>query len=66
MLEQKYVESNLTLDKFYDISVYAEALKNVISEAPDDEFYQNMKKHFKENNNKYPDFEKKFGTSFWG
>lgn len=66
MLEQKYVESNLTLDKFYDISVYAEALKNVISEAPDDEFYQNMKKYFKENNNKYPDFEKKFGTSFWG
>ncbi len=66
MLEQKYVESDRTLDKFYDISVYADALKNVISENPDDEFYQNMKKYFKENNNQYPDFENKFGASFWG
>lgn len=66
MLEQKYVESDLTLDKFYDISVYADALKNVISENPEDEFYQNMEQYFKEHNNEYPDFENKFGTSFWG
>lgn len=66
MLEQKYVESDLTLDKFYDISVYADALKNIISENPNDEFYQDMKEFFKENNNTYPDFENQYGESFWG
>lgn len=66
MKEQKYVESDLTLDQFYDLSIYADALKNVISENPEDEFYQKMKDYFKESNNTYPDFDKKFGDSFWG
>jgi NitT/TauT family transport system substrate-binding protein len=65
MKEQKYVESDLTLDQFYDLSIYADALKNVIADNPDDEFYQNMKQYFKENNSGYPDFDNKFGDSFW-
>ena len=65
MLEQGYVESDLTLDKFYDISIYADALKNVIAENRDDEFFADMKTYFEENNSLYPEFESKFGDSFW-
>lgn len=66
ILEQKYVESDLTLDKFYDISVYADALKNVIADNPDDDFYKNMKAYFLENNNEFPDFANIYGEEFWG
>lgn len=65
ILEQRYIESDFTLDQFYDLSIYADALKAVIKENPDDEFYQEMKEYFKENNNQYPDFENKYGDSFW-
>lgn len=65
MLEQKYVESDLTLDQFYDLSVYADALKNVIAENPDDSFYTDMRDYFKANNNDYPDFDNIYGDSYW-
>jgi NitT/TauT family transport system substrate-binding protein len=65
MLEQKYVTSDLTLDKFYDLSVYADALKNVINENPNDSFYQDMKTYFLENNTEYPNFATLYGNSFW-
>ena len=65
MLEQGYVESELTLDEFFDISVYADALKLVIEENPDDSFYQDMKDYFAENNNEYPDFDTLYGDEFW-
>lgn len=66
MLEQEYLESELTLDEFYDITVYADALKNILAENPDDEFYQNMRLYFEENNSEYPGFSDQFGDSFWG
>ena len=66
MLEQKYVDSDRKLNEFYDISVYADALKAVIAENPDDKFFADMKDYFIENNSQYPDFENKFGSSFWG
>ena len=65
MLEQKYVESDLTLDKFTDLSVYADALKKVIAENPNDSFYTDMRDYFKENNNEYPNFDNIYGDSFW-
>ena len=65
MLEQKYVESELTLDQFTDLSVYADALKKVIAENPNDSFYTDMRDYFKENNNEYPDFDNIYGDSFW-
>lgn len=65
MLEQKYIESDLTLDQFYDLSVYADALKNVIEENPGDSFYTDMRDYFKKNNNEFPDFDKIYGDSFW-
>ena len=66
VLEQKYVESDRTLDQFYDISLYADALKKIISDNPDDGFYLEMKDYFLENNNQYPSFDTKFGEAFWG
>ena len=66
ILEQKYVESDRTLDQFYDISVYADALKNVIAENPDDDFYKDMKAYFLENNAEFPDFANIYGEDFWG
>ena len=66
VLEQKYVESDRTLDQFYDISLYADALKKVITDNPNDEFYLEMKAYFLENNNQYPGFDGKFGETFWG
>ncbi len=65
ILEQGYLESDLTLDEFYDLSVYADALKLVISENPDDSYYQNMKDYFVEHNNEYPDFDTLYGDDFW-
>lgn len=65
MLELGYVESDLTLDQFYDLSVYADALKEVIAENPDDTFYTDMKDYFLANNDQYPDFENIYGESFW-
>ena len=65
ILEQGYVESDLTLDEFYDLSIYADALKAVIAENPGDEFYLNMKEYFIEHNNEYPDFDSVFGDTFW-
>lgn len=65
MLEQKYVESDLTLDQFYDLSVYADALKEVVAENPGDSYYTDMIDYFKANNNEYPDFDNIYGDSFW-
>ena len=66
MLKLGYLESDLTLDQFFDLSVYADALKNVINENKGDSFYTDMKDYFISNNNEYPDFNKIYGDSFWG
>ena len=57
LLEWKYVESDRTLSDFYDISVYADALKQIIEENPGDKFYEDMWTYFGENNNEHSDFE---------
>lgn len=64
LLEWKYVESDLELSDFYDLSVYADALKEIIEENPDDDFYKDMWEFFKENNNEYPDFDSLYGEDF--
>lgn len=64
LLEWKYVESDLELSDFYDLSVYADALKEIIEENPDDDFYKDMWEFFKENNNEYPDFNSLYGEDF--
>jgi NitT/TauT family transport system substrate-binding protein len=42
--------SNLDLDEYIDLSVYEEALDSIISENPNDPFYQEMKQYYLENN----------------
>lgn len=48
---------------FFDISIYADALKAVIAENPGDQFYKDMWTYFVEHNDKYPDFSKKYPTT---
>lgn len=62
LLEWDYVEKGTELSEFYDLSVYAEALKAVIEEFPDDTFFKDMWEYFKKNNSEYPDFDKIYGS----
>lgn len=62
LLEWDYVEKGTDLSQFYDLSVYAEALKAVIEEFPDDTFFTDMWEYFEKNNSEYPDFDKVYGN----
>lgn len=56
LLDWDYVPHGVELHEFYNISVYADALKEVIAEFPDEQFYKDMWAYFLENNNKHPEF----------
>ncbi|MBQ8013320.1 MAG: ABC transporter substrate-binding protein [Treponema sp.] len=56
LLDWDYVPRGVELHEFYNISLYADALKEVIAEFPNEQFYKDMWNYFVENNNKYPDF----------
>ena len=60
LVELGYIDASNArpFPEYFDISVYADALKEVIAENPDDPFYKEMWTYFVEHNNKYPDFEK--------
>ena len=60
LVELGFIEqpADRPLSDYFDISIYADALKEVISENPDDDFYKNMWNYFLTHNNKYPDFDK--------
>lgn len=65
MLGQGYLQADegkslRKLEEFFDISLYAQALKEVISEYPDENFYKDMWTYFEANNNQYPDFSTRF------
>lgn len=66
LLKQKYVKSDRTLDQLYDISVYADALKQVIKENPDDDFYKGLVDTFLKDNSDYPDFKDTYNETFFG
>ena len=59
-IEQGFVKTPRPLQDFFDISVYADALKAVIEENPDEQFYKNMWKYFVAHNDHYSDFDKKY------
>ena len=48
---------------YFDISIYADALKEVIAENPGDQFYKDMWTYFVKHNNKYPNFDKLYPAS---
>ena len=52
----KYIEANAPLESFFDIGLYAESLKEVIEEFPDEVFYRNMWDYFLKNNDRHPSF----------
>ena len=56
LLDWDYVPHGVELYEFYDISVYADALKEVIAEFPNEQFYKDMWAYFLENNDKHPSF----------
>lgn len=56
----KFVENGRDIQEFFDISVYADALKQVIAENPDEQIYKNMWTYFVEHNNHYPSFSEKY------
>ncbi len=60
LVEWDYVEKGTDLSEFFDISVYAKALKEVIKESNNDSFYKDMWDYFLSNNNEYPDFDKNY------
>ncbi len=60
LLKWNYIEDGTELSDFYDLSVYVDALKAVIAEFPDEQFYKDMWTYFEEHNDEYPDFANKF------
>lgn len=54
-----YIESHARLDEFFNIDVYASALKEIIEEFPEDPFYKGMWTYFLDSNNKFPGFDYK-------
>ena len=66
LLKQGYVQSDKTLDELYDISVYAQALKEVIAENPDDGFYDELVERFLRDNSEYPDFGTTYNKEYFG
>ena len=62
MIELGYIETKRELTEFFDISLYAQALKEVIKENPDDPVYKDLWNYFLTHNNQYPDFEKNYSA----
>lgn len=56
MEEIGMIENPLPLSSFFDIKVYAKALKEVINENPSDDFFKEMWDFFLTHNDKHPDF----------
>ena len=56
-------EKARALPDYFDISVYADALREVIKENPDDQFYKDMWAYFITHNNKYPNFDRDYHAS---
>lgn len=59
-VEQGFVENPRPIEDFFDISVYADALREIIKENPNDEFYKAMWPYFVSHNSEYPGFAEKY------
>lgn len=56
MLDWNYIPHGIPLASFYNIDLYATALKEIIQEFPNEKFYKDAWDYFLVNNNKYPNF----------
>lgn len=52
----KYIEDTVKLQDFFNIEIYASALKEIVTQFPEDKFYKDMWTYFLENNNQHPEF----------
>ena len=66
LLKQKSIDNPKTLDEIFDISVYAQALKEVIAEDPENETYHKMAAQFLRDNSEYPDFAQNYNEAYFG
>ena len=57
MIKYGILKSDRPLTDFFNISLYAQALKEVIQEFPDEQIYKDMWTYFRKHNNQYPGFE---------
>ena len=64
MIRLGYTPGARELHEFFNISVYASALKEILQEYPGDPYFTGLKDLFLQNNNQYPDFEKTYKTYF--
>ena len=64
MLNLGYIETPRELTEFFDISLYAQALREIIAENPNDQIYKDLWMYFVEHNNKYPNFNQDYPERF--
>lgn len=50
MKDSGYIDTDVRVEDHIDSTVYKEALDELISENPDDQFYQNLLSEYKEMN----------------
>ena len=60
MINLGYIETERELPEFFDISLYAQALREVIEEYPDEQIYKDLWAYFVAHNDQYPDFYKNY------
>lgn len=63
MIKLGYVETQRELPEFFDISLYAQALREVIEEYPAEQIYKDLWAYFVAHNDQYPDFYKNYPKS---
>ena len=62
LVELGHIDGNNArpLPEFFDVSVYADSLREIIAEYPNEEFYKNLWDYFVSHNNEYPEFAKNY------
>ena len=64
MINLGYIDTKRELSEFFDISLYAQALREIIRENPGDKVYTDLWNYFKTHNNQYPDFSRDYPESY--
>ena len=60
MLKLGYIDTPRELSEFFDISLYAQALREVIAEYPDEQVYKDLWTYFVKHNDQYPNFKQDY------
>ena len=63
MIQLGYIETERELSDFFDISLYAQALRETIAENPDEQLYKDLWTYFVAHNDQYPNFKQDYPTT---